>query len=144
MKNKGLLAILLATIFLSGCMTGVTVSGGGPQIYKTSLPKLRGGFFPPQLLLTVNNGTQFYLDVKAVSAVDRISCRLVQGTNVDIPFRQFSGDCRGINVTVSAYDPETGKFVASRTRPYSVCGGQNTTQFWDVQQSGNAAQYSIY
>lgn len=143
MKNKGFLAILLATIFLSSCMTGVKVAGG-PEIYKTSIPRLRGGLFPPQLLLTVNNTTQFILWVKSVSAVDRVNQMLIQGQQTDIPFRHFSGDCRGINVTVSAYHPQTGLFVASRSQQYSVCGGQNTVAAWDVRQTGNTQQYSIY
>ncbi|MEK7062800.1 MAG: hypothetical protein AAB946_02070, partial [Patescibacteria group bacterium] len=111
---RHLFFVLMATIFLSGCLTGVNVSGG-PQVYRTSVPRLRGGLFPPQLLLTVNNTTQFVLWVKSVSAVDRVNQMLAPGQQADIPFRHFSGDCRGINVTVSAYHPETGLFVASRT-----------------------------
>ncbi|HEY4515981.1 MAG TPA: hypothetical protein VJH67_02210 [Candidatus Paceibacterota bacterium] len=144
MKTKSLVftVVILAMVLSTGCLTKVSVSGG-PNIYTPSIP-IRGGLFPPQLLLTVNNITTFVLRVDAISSVDSVAVEIVQGQKANLPFRQFSGDCRGLNVTVAAHNPETGAFVTSVTRTYNVCGGQNLTQFWDVRQAGNQQQNAIF
>jgi hypothetical protein len=132
------LAILL--VFQFGCVKA-TISGG-PQI-RVPGGILRGGLFPPQLFLGITNTTTMILRIKAISAVDRVHAQLIPGEEIDIPFRHFSSDCRGLMVTVSAYNPETGAYIASRTNRYSVCGGQNQVDHWDVRLSGDQRSYTI-
>lgn len=129
----------VALVFQTGCMKA-TISGG-PQIYVGG-GRLRGGLFPPQLLLGITNTTPLVLRIKALSAVDRIHAQLVSGEEIDIPLRAFGG-CRDAMVTVSAYEPDSGKYVTSVTRRYSVCSGQNRTDYWNVRWSGDQRSYTI-
>jgi hypothetical protein len=141
MKRTLILAVLaVLLIFQMGCVKA-TISGG-PQI-RVPGGVLRGGLFPPQLLLGITNTTPLLIRVKALSAVDRVQATLTQGEELDIPFRHFSGDCRDINVTLSAYEPESGKYITSTTRHFSVCGGQNRTDYWNVRWSGDQRSYTI-
>lgn len=139
MRKTLLMAILAILVITSGCMK-VAVSGG-PQIHLPGGP-IRGGLFPPQLLLGITNTTPLVLRIKVLSAVDRVQAYLVQGQEIDVPLRMWGG-CRDAMVTVSAYTPDTNKYITTTTRRYSVCSGENRTDNWEVRWSGDQSSYSI-